>query len=318
MQDLNAIRAFVAVVESGGFGAAARRLDMPIATVSRKVKALEEQLQVRLLNRTTRKTSLTEPGSAFYEQCAGALGEIEEAELALGAYQQAPRGVLRVSAPYSLAQMIIAPALTRFIERHPLVQVRLESRNDPPDPIRDNLDLVIRFGQPEQDNLVARPLGRSLARLYVGAGPGARPPRPQSLAELAEARVGSYQSAEQRGRHRWRLVRPGARKPVVETVEVRPLVVTNDANVLLRVAVDGAVIAPLPELLAQPLVEQGRLVPVLQAWSLPPVEFYAVFPSRRGLSSKIRAFVDFMVDEFASVFARPRAQTRRSPDPPVR
>ena len=302
MQDLNAIRAFAAVVETGGFGTAARRLDMPIATVSRKVRALEDQMQVRLLDRTTRRVSLTEAGGAFYEHCAVALGEIEEAELALGVYQQAPRGVLRVSAPYTLTQMIIAPALTRFAASYPQVQIRLESRNDPADPVRDNLDLVIRVGPPEQDNVVARPLGGSVARLYRGTDHDADHPMPRTLAELAEARVGSYQSVEQRGRHRWQLVRPGARKPVTETVEIRPLVVTNDPNVLLRLAVDGTIIAPLPELLATPLVEQGRLVAVLPQWSLPPVRFYAVFASRRGLSSKVRAFVDFMVEEFAAVF----------------
>lgn len=300
MQDLNAIRAFAAVVDAGGFGAAARRLDMPIATVSRKVKELEEQLNVRLLNRTTRRVALTEAGSAFHEHCAVALREIEEAEFALGRYLQAPRGVLRVSAPHVVAQMLIAPAMARFVERFPQVQVNLVLRSEPPDPMRDDFDLVVRIGQPEQDNVVARPLGASPLRLYAGRGCGDA--LPADVASLAEARVAAFAAHAVRGRYRWTLQRPGARKPVVESVEVRPAVVANDSNVLLRVALGGALIAPVPHPLARPLLAEGQLRPVLPEWSFEPTRFFAVFASRRGLSPKIRAFVDFLVGEFGAAF----------------
>lgn len=312
MLDLNEAMIFAKVVEMGGFIAAARHLSMPKATVSRKVQDLEARLGTRLLNRTTRRVSLTEAGATFYDHCAIALREFDEAELAVGTLQAAPRGVLRVVAPFTLSDRLMQPWLQEFMRLHPEIRLALILTNDDVDLVERNIDVRIQAGLAAPTGFVRRTLARFGSGLYAAPQYVARHGMPTQVEDLARHAVLTMSKFEANGRFVWPLVREerghyGATTPV----EVTPVMSCNDPSAVISGTLAGLGIGLFSEVGARMDLAAGRLVQVLPDWHLPPVEVSLVFPSRRGLSPKVRVFVDFMVERFAAL-STTAAEDRRA------
>ncbi|MCB1916999.1 MAG: LysR family transcriptional regulator [Rhodocyclaceae bacterium] len=293
MDRLTAMRVFAEVVERGSFSAAAERLDLSRAMVTRHVAALEHWLDVRLLQRTTRRLSLTEAG----EQCLRRSRQVLELadELEADVVQQADdlRGELRITCAASFGQTHLAPAIADFLTPHPRLTVTLEVGDAAVDLVRDRIDMAIRITAEADPGLVARPLARCRSLLVAAPAYLARqgvPARPEDLGEhrcLGHARF---------GRGLWRLTRDGE----VREIAVPVRFATNETMMMTSAARAGAGIGLQPRYLAAPLIADGSLVVVLPDWQPPELTIQALYPSRRRLSPAVRALLDFLVVRFAS------------------
>ncbi len=283
--DLNEILVFSRVVQAGSFTAAARELGLPKSTVSRKVSALEERLGARLLQRTTRKLSVTDAGRAFAEQAGRALAELEEAEHGVQALQARPRGLLRVTAPLNFAFM--APIIDDFLASYPDIQLALTCSDRVVNLVEENFDLAIRAGALSDSSLVVRTLARM--KSYLCASPGylgkhGHPKRPADLAAHACLLFGT-------GRTRgWHLVKGRRTLDAPTTAHY----VVNDYDMLHSSALAGVGIAMLPVHLCIADLRAHRLERVLPEWCSEEVPVSAVYPSTRHLLPKMRAFLDHL------------------------
>lgn len=291
--DLNQMLVFARVVERGSFIGAAQALGLPKTTVSRRIQELEERLGTRLLQRTTRRITLTESGSLFYDYCARIMQDVEDAELAVGRLHGAPRGQLRVSTTITFGMNIVVPMLPEFMSLYPEVRLRVDFRNDNVDLIEAGYDLAIRVGQLPDSTYAVRQLGETRQRLFASPLYLMQRPAPGELPELAEHATLSLIGNERHGRHVWELHHAAGHS---ESVVIQPQLATNDPNPLRLAAVVGQGIALLPELLVREELAKGSLLPILPEWSSAPVPFSAVFASRRGIPAKVRVFIDFLAD----------------------
>ena len=295
MDRFQAISAFVRVVESGSFVRAAERLAISISAVSRHVAELEAHLNVRLLNRTTRRLSLTESGRMFYEHCVQLLADLDEAEQSAGASAVTPRGTLRLSAPVTFGERHVAPAIAVFIERYPDMHFDVELSDRAVDLVDERFDAAVRIGAIGSQSLVGRMLGQT--RLVCCAAPAylARRGEPRRPEDLAGHECLIYDYAAQRNTWLFR-DRDGAVRPV----KVSGSVHANSGRFLELLALEGRGIAFEPDFIVGPEVRAGRLVPILRAFQPAPSSVQLVYPSRRHLSAKVRAFADFLRDRFAT------------------
>jgi DNA-binding transcriptional LysR family regulator len=288
MDPLDGIAAFARVVDSGSFSAAARHLKISKSAVSAHVQRLEERLGIRLLNRTTRRLSMTEAGAAYYRHCARILAEAEAAEQAASALQREPRGTLRISAPDSFGWMHVAPVVPDFLRRYPELSVDIALSPVHVSLVDEGLDLAIRIGVLEDLPLVVRKLAPS--RLIACATPAylnehGVPREPGELAKHNCLCTTLLPWGDE-----WRLV--GKRGEV--RVAVGGSFRSNNAEMLRAAALDGIGIAVLPTwAVAEPL-RTGALRRVLDAWEPPASTIYAVYPGNRLMSMKVRAFVDHL------------------------
>lgn len=282
--DLNEIVVFARIVELGSFSAASARLGMPKSTVSRRVAELEERVGARLLQRTTRKLSLTDVGRIYYEHCARIVAELEEAQLAVSKLQSTPRGLLRVTVPLTFTMM--GPILTEYLARFPEVQLELLCTDRRVDLVDERFDLAVRIGQPPDSSLVARRLGS--IRRFVVAAPAVlkRMGRPKEPGELE--RHPSIAFAPDG--NTWTLV-SGAKST---EVTLRPRLVVNDYDMLRTVVCAGFGVALLPEHLCADDLRTGRLRRILDAWTAPELPVVALYPSTRHLSPKMMALLDLL------------------------
>jgi DNA-binding transcriptional LysR family regulator len=283
---------FARVVEAHSFTAAARQLGMSKSAVSKAVAGLEDRLGARLLNRTTRRLSLTEIGQAFYERSARVVAEAEEAELAVTRLQATPRGRLRVSAPVSFGIRHLGPALPDFMARCPEVRLDIDFADRFVDLVDEGYDLAVRIGHLPDSSLVARRLAES--RLVVCAAPGywdrrGRPERPQDLAGHDCLTYAYHPNPSE-----WPFQGPEGRIAVRVDGGLR----TNNGDVSLQAALAGLGVVRLPTFIVGCDLAAGRLEAVLAAYEVPPVGVYAVYPHNRHLSAKVRAFVDFLAERF--------------------
>ena len=299
MSYLNEIQIFVAIVERGSFIAASSHLKIPKTTVSRKIEELEARLGVRLLQRTTRKMSLTEAGQAYYEHCERILAEIDEAERAVGQLAEAPRGNLRVSASFSIGSRFLGRLLPEFLKRYPDVRVNLLLSNITEDLVEGNFDLAIRAGRLADSSHASRSLGHFRSRLVASQAyieEKGMPMRPEDLA--GHRALALIPRDERTGRFAWTLeeVCVGRKKPQGFEAVINPVMVCNDPDPILQATLGGEGIAFVPDLfIAEPL-RAGQLVRVLPEWQSAAAPVSAVYPSRRGLSPKVRVFVDFLTE----------------------
>ncbi len=282
--DLNEILIFTRVVQSGSFTAAARGLGMPKSTVSRKLSELEARIGARLLQRTTRKLSLTEVGRAYYERCARIIADAEEAELAVTRMQAAPRGRLRVTLPLSFG--FLGTLVAEFCERHREVEVELLCTDRVVDLVEEGYDVAIRAGKLADSALMARNLG-SMRRIIVAspryvkqAGAVNSPQQLEGHPCLAFTAQGGV----------WGL-RSGSKAAEVQ-VPVR--LCANDYELVREAALAGLGVALIPERLCEDDLRAGRLQRLLPQWSSADVPIHAVYPSTRHLSPKVMAFLDLM------------------------
>ncbi len=282
--DLNELFVFTRVVQAGSFVAAARALGMPKSTVSRKVSALEARLGARLLHRTTRTLSLTDVGRTYYEHAARAIAEVEEAEAAVTSLEEAPRGLLRVTTPLNFE--FLAPIVSAFLERHPEVRLELVGADRVVDLVQEGFDVAVRAGALADSSLVARSLGALQNFLVASASFVDRHGAPEAPADLARFECVSFGAGPDRGS--WRLVRDGRE----ETVTVGGRLVVNDFEFLEDAVRAGLGIAMLPVFRIAVDLKAKRLVRILPAWCSPAMPLWAVYPSARHLSPKVKAFVE--------------------------
>jgi DNA-binding transcriptional LysR family regulator len=288
MDPLDGIAAFARVVDSGSFSAAAQRLRISKSAVSAHVQRLEERLGIRLLNRTTRRLSLTEAGAAYYRHCARILAEAEAAEQVASALQREPRGTLRMTAPDSFGCMHVAPAVPAFLKRYPDLSVDINLSTAHVNLVDERLDLAIRIGVLEDSPLVVRKLAPS--RLVVCATPAYLKARgtPREPGDLAKHNC-LCTSLLPWG-NEWRLAGKRGEMRVAVGGSVR----SNNAEMLRAAALDGIGIALLPTWAVGEKLRAGALRRVLDGWEPPASTIYAVYPGNRLMSMKVRAFVDHL------------------------
>jgi DNA-binding transcriptional LysR family regulator len=288
------MQVFAQVVEAGSFAKAAQRLALSTSAASRHVAELETHLQTRLLNRTTRRVSLTESGRAFYERTVQFLADLAEAEQEASSAAAVPRGTIRLTTSLNFGVRHVAPAIAAFLAQHREVRFDISLSDRVVDLVEEGFDLAIRIGAPGADNLVARKLGET--RLVPCASPGylAEHGAPKSPEDLANHDCFTYEYVSPR--HLWRF---RDRSGVERTVRVSGRLHSNNGDLLAEVAANGAGIVFEPAFIVGPEVRAGRLVPLLQDFEPPPVPIYALYPSRKHLSAKVRRFVEFLVERFS-------------------
>lgn len=289
------ITLFIEVAERGSLSAAARALGMSNPAATRHLAALENRLQVRLVERNTRRLSLTEAGQAFLERARLILSDLQEAEAALHRSAVLPSGLLRVSTSLSFAMQLIAPRLPLFHQRYPQVRIHLETANRYLDLIDHGIDVAIRTREHEPDSSIAI---RRLAatRRILAASPAylARRGRPQHPAHLVDHALLLYVHAN--NPNTLAFTRAGAQYPLT----VQGLLESNDGQVLRAAALKGLGILVQPSYIVYDDMVAGRLVPVLTDWDLPRLHINLAYPSRRHLPAKTRCFIEFMLAEFAA------------------
>ncbi|MGQ2933023.1 MAG: LysR substrate-binding domain-containing protein [Sphingopyxis sp.] len=306
MQDLNDLYLFVQAVDHGGFAAAARALGLQKSKVSRRIGLLEDRLGVRLIQRSTRRFSVTEIGQEYYRRCVAMLVEAEGAQTVIDQSRAEPCGVVRLSCPTGLLAFQFGELLGRFMALYPAVELHLESTNRRVDVIGEGFDLAIRVRPPPltESELVMRRFDERTIRIV--ASPDLLKQRAITLpADLAG--LPSVDFGPAGGEHRWRLTHADGS---VAEVRHAPRLVTDDMAVLRDAALAGAGAARLPTLVVWDDLQAGRLVTVLPDWRPSNEIVHAVFPSRRGLLPSVRALLDFLADECAA--QRPRLSMAES------
>jgi DNA-binding transcriptional LysR family regulator len=284
--DLNEILIFARVVQTGSFTTAAAELGMPKSTVSRKVTELEERLKARLLQRTTRKLSLTDVGRTYYDYCARIVAEVEDAERAVSSLQEAPRGLLRVTAGTNAGWL--GPIVGDFLKKYPEVRVELVCTGRVVDLVEERFDLGIRAGALADSTLVARDLG--VARWFPVATPAYLRKR------------GRPQSPEDLERHDCLLFGSGASGSVLRLengertvhLTLTPRMLVNDMDVLCEAAGAGMGIGVLPAFMCIEDLRARKMERVLRDWNVPPTPLHVVYPTARHVSPKVKAFIEHL------------------------
>jgi DNA-binding transcriptional LysR family regulator len=291
VQPLEGFYYFTQVVEHGGYARAARALEIPKSRLSRHVAALETRLNVRLVNRSTRRFAVTEVGQEVYRHATAMLAEADAALEAVEFARAEPRGTIRISCPVALAQWGLAFLVPEFLAKYPAVRLQLHVSNRRVDVVSEGFDLALRVrSQPSgEDGLVMRSFGESDELLVASPAYLARAGRPTEPAQLAHADTLDY--AQELGRHVWELQGPGGRS---ERIEHTPRLACHDFVVLRAAALAGLGIARLPETVVRADLAGGALERVLPEWNAPQGLLHMVFPSRRGLLPAVRALIDFL------------------------
>jgi len=291
MHDLNDLRYFFEVVERGGFSAAARSLDIPKSRLSRHIAQLEERLNVRLLQRTTRRLRLTPAGERYFAYCREVTATARAAEDAMQQLRAQPAGEVVLSCPVALAQQDLALLLPEFLDTWPEVSVRMLVTNRRVDLIREGVDLALRVrtSLDSDAEMVVRRLGASAAHLVASPRYVQRRGSPEHPDQLAGHDTLSF--SEGGGEQRWSLT--DGRKQRLDVV-LRPRLCCNDFPVLLEAAARGRGIALLPTIATHERLRRGDLVEVLPGWSSPTGILHCIYPSRRGMMPAVRALLDFL------------------------
>lgn len=292
MKDLNDLYFFAQVVGHAGFAPAGRALGIPKSKLSRRVQLLEERLGVRLLNRSSRRFSVTEVGAEYYDRCVAMLVEADAADQLIAELRAEPRGTIRVSCPVALLNFQFGALFSRFMTENPAVEIHLEGSNRRVDVIAEGVDVAIRVRFPPLDStdLVMRKLDIS-TQCLVGA-PGLLTQKLRSPADLVG--LPSVDLDPARRLHQWHLEGPDGQ---TSTLPHHPRLVTDDLATLREAALAGVGIAKLPTMMIWRDVEEGRLVQVLPEWQPAAGIVHAVFPSRRGLLPSVRALLDFLANQ---------------------
>ena len=295
MDRVTSMTAFATIVAAGSFTGAARRLNMSPAMVTNHVRALEERLGARLLNRTTRKLSLTEAGQAYFEQCAVILAEIEAADSSVAELHAKPQGRLRLNAANVLAHAM-APLIGGFNAAYPDITVELSATDRMVDLVEDGVDVAIRFNQPPDSGVIVRRLGQFRVILCAAPAYLEKHGAPQEPGELAQhcCIAYTYRGFDRLTRE-WTLTGPEGEV----TVRISGKLHTNSPETLLTAALDGGGIAMALGGAVEWALGSGRLVRVLPEYHLGEFPIIALYPHRRHVSAKVRCFVDFAAQHFA-------------------
>jgi LysR family transcriptional regulator for bpeEF and oprC len=294
MDKLKAMQAFVRVVDTGGFTRAAELMKAPKATVSTLIQELETQLGVRLLHRTTRKVSVTADGAAYYERCLRILDDLREADESVSSKHGDPTGRLRVDVFTGMASYLLASGLPDFLAKHPNIKLELGCSDRPVNLVSEGVDCVIRAGEVTDPSLIARRIGSM--RFVTSASPAylAAHGEPGHPLELRQHALINYFVHGTGRMAPWDFAKDGER---LEIVQDGPLSV-NDSNVYEDACLAGVGIGRVPSF-AFPRYEQlGLLKALLTDWNTDPVPVYVVYTSKRHLSTKVQAFVEWAAEFF--------------------
>ncbi|MGD8576616.1 MAG: LysR family transcriptional regulator [Thiohalophilus sp.] len=294
MDNLTDAAVFCQVVESGSFTAAAERLGLSRSVVSKYISRLEDRLGARLLNRTTRRLSLTEAGQAFFARSQRGLQEIEAAEAEVSSLQTAPRGKLRLNTPMSFGILHIAPVLADFAARYPELSVEMSLDDRQVDLVEEGFDLAIRIAELPDSSLIARRLGP--CRHVVCASPDylARHGTPRIPEDLRHHDALTYRYHASPSE--WRFISPEGR---YASVPVTGAIEMNNSLAIREAVLRGAGITLIPTFIVGEDIKAGRLQSVLDDYRAQEISIYAVYPERRHLSPKVRAFVEFMQEHLS-------------------
>lgn len=298
MQDLNDLYYFVQVVDHGGFAAAARALGMPRSRLSRRIALLEDRLGVRLIQRSTRRFSVTEIGQDYYRHCVAMLVEADAAQNLIERSRSKPQGIVRLSCPPPLLYFQVGEMIARFMAECPDVEVHLDSTPRRVDVISEGIDIALRVRFPplEPSDLVMRVLADSTQRLV--ASPAllrglSHPLVPADLAGLPSLGWGPPHQ-----RHEWCLEGPDGASALIPFT---PRLITEDMVALRFAALRGIGVAQFPTMVIAGDLKDGTLIDVLPAWAPRAGVIHAIFSSRRGLLPSVRALLDFLGTEFAAL-----------------
>ena len=296
--DLNDLFYFVQVVDHGGFSQAERALAMPKSRLSERIALLEERLGVRLIQRSTRRFSVTEIGQAYYRHCRAMLVEAEAAEEAVAMSRAEPRGNVRMSCPVALLHTRVGSMLAEFLAANPQVTLQLEATNRRVDVVGEGLDLAIRVRPPplQDSDLVVRVLARRAWCVSAAPALVARTGLPRTPADLAL--LPTVDMVSQATPHVWEL---RGREGVIAAIHHVPRLVSDDMIALRRAAVAGVGAVLLPRMFIAAELAAGELVPLLEEWAPPEGVVHAVFPSRRGLLPAVRALIDHLAAAFETL-----------------
>ncbi len=292
MDHLACMRAFVTVVEGGGFSEAARRLGVSKVQISKQVGQLEDSLGVRLLHRTTRKVTPSSSGQAYFEQCRPLLDELDQLNASVQQSSASPGGELHITAPQTFAEMHLLPVVSDYVRDYPEVTVKLDLTDRFVDLVEERIDVAIRIGSLAESSLVARKLGDVTMRLCVAPDYLAEHSRPQQVQDLAQHRC-ILDSNYPGGKH-WTL---GQGKSA-ETVTVQTHLIVNSARAARDLIRAGHGIGLLPSFAVDEDIEQGRLIALLPDAMPESLGMYALYLSRKHLSAKVRVLVDRLVERF--------------------
>ncbi len=294
MDRFDAMQAFARVVETGSFTRAAETLQLSRTTITQLVQQLEARLRLRLLNRTTRRVSVTAEGAACYARVVRLLADLEEVESGLAEAAAQPRGRLRIDVPSPFAQLLLVPVLPDFHARYPDIQLDIGVSDREVDVIADHVDCVIRGGTPADPALVARPLGTLAFRFLASPEYLQRhgtPDHPHELDGPQQHLVGFL--SPRTGRRRVFMARRGEEQVPVQG---RHWLALDEGSAYLAAGLAGLGVVVLPSYMADPHVARGALVPVLADWQLPGMPMQLMFPPNRHMSHRLRVFIDWVVE----------------------
>jgi DNA-binding transcriptional LysR family regulator len=293
MSDLSEMEIFVAVVDSGTYTEAGRRLGVSKSHVSKKVSALEDRLGVQLLNRTTRTVSLNDVGRAFYERSALIIEQLKEAERSVTEMHTTPQGTLKISAPSSFGRRFVAPVIVDFLAEFPDISVDLDLADRKVDLIDEGYDLAIRIGELQDSSLMVRKLAG--AERYCCASPEYLEAHgtPKHPADLADHQCLEYSYGRL---NTWQFVGPDQQE---HYVQVQGRLRANNGEVLVEAGLAGLGISLIPDFMIGDHLQSGRLVRILDEWTEWNAGVWALYPHNRHLSAKVRKFIDHLVREFS-------------------
>ncbi|MBF0256272.1 MAG: LysR family transcriptional regulator [Gammaproteobacteria bacterium] len=282
------LQAFVRVVEEQGFSAAALRLDTTAAAISRRVKALEQRLGVRLLQRTTRKVQLTEAGEAFYSSVRRILDDLQGAEERARQHAGEVAGELRIAAPMSYGQRVLAPLVAAFARSHPRLRLSLLLEDNETDLVDSGVDLALRISYPMDGSHVARPLLPIPRHLCASPDYLDRRGTPTTPTDLLGHDCLHYNLI--REHEEWTFATPEGE----QTLSIRGVFCSNNGDALCEAAIQGLGITLLPEFIVAPALAEGRLVRLLAEHERSPLTLFALYPSRHFVPTKVRLLLDFL------------------------
>ncbi|MGZ2482581.1 DNA-binding transcriptional LysR family regulator [Rhizobium pisi] len=293
MDRLTSLTVFGRVVECGGFSAAARRLNMSVTMVGNHVQSLEDRLGVRLLNRTTRKVSLTETGKYYYERSSQILAELEEADRTAGALSSTPRGTLKVYTSSAIVRFLL-PVVSEYMELYPAISLDFSVGERMVDMIEDGYDLVMRTVPPPDSSLVARKLTPWRHMLVCSPAYLETHPNPKTPAEVADHNCLQY--AYYPYGDEWRFEDGDGKQ---ESIKIGGNVVSNSAEMLRFLTLNGRGIFLAPSFVVFDDIAEGRLVKMMPDYRPVELNINAVYPNRSHLPTKVRLFIDLLVERFA-------------------
>ncbi|WP_018652522.1 LysR family transcriptional regulator [Actinobacillus capsulatus] len=291
MDRIQTLQVFIHVVETGSFSKAADQLNLHVSAVSKAVKYLENQLGLRLLNRTTRSLKLTAEGEAFYEKAQFLLAELEETFQDLSGVSQQAKGKLRIAMPTVVAPFVIAK-LPNFQRLYPEIQLVITVSDQLSNLVNDGLDCTLRLGELADASYIARRLANVAMQTCASPSYLAQHGTPETLADLAQHQVVHYVSGQQGKIMPWRFLEQSEE---VEQFKNTHATQVNDSNALLFTALSGLGIVQMPDLMLRPYLERGELVPILTALQTPTRPLWIIYPQRQFIPKRLAVFIEWLM-----------------------